>query len=518
MKTILAINFLFFSLASIAANTRADVRVIDDAAWRTDISTVAEAIRSTHPRPFKAVSQETFEQAYEELLRDVPRLSDKEIIVHLAKLVALINDGHTRLAIPRQHPEIGLEFGHTQTPSPNHSALEFRQLPLAFEKFDDGVFVVSARVELADLIGHQVTEIDGKSIEDALAEVQTITFAENEQLQALMGVDRLSLIEALAALGISRSDEAVSISLIDRSGVSKQITVRALPSGPLEWIGPFATERTPFRLKNPEKVFWAEHVADGNYVYMQLDEITDGEVSLAEFVTTTLGMADSLNAKLIIDIRNNFGGSGGLNKTLIMSIIQNNELNQYGRTFVLTGQRTFSAAQMLVNELEQYTRVSIVGEPTGSRPDHYGDPKKIRLEHSGLTLRVSRLHWSSYTAFDDRDAAYPDFPVYWTSADFFAGDDPALALAVSLTDVRLETLMINALRRADQHQLARYTLDSKRAPDTYMIDFSSMLLEIGGQLKDDNDSDKASLAYRFGLYFYPEHEGLTAALAELGSE
>jgi hypothetical protein len=201
-----------------------------------------------------------------------------------------------------------------------------------------------------------------------------------------------------------------------------------------------------------------------------------------------------------------------------MSIIRNNELNQYGRTFVLTGQRTFSAAQMLVNELEQYTRVSIVGEPTGSRPDHYGDPKKIRLEHSGLTLRVSRLHWSSYTAFDDREATYPDFPVHWTSVDFFAGDDPALALAVSLNDVRLETLMINALRRADLHQLARYTLDSRRAPDTYMIDFSSMLLEIGRQLKDDNESEKASLAYRFGLYFYPQNEGLMAALAALGSE
>ena len=78
--------------------------------------------------------------------------------------------------------------------------------------------------------------------------------------------------------------------------------------------------------------------------------------------------------------------------------------------------------------------------------------------------------------------------------------------------------MINALRRADLHQLARYTLDSKRAPDTYMIDFSSMLLEIGRQLKDDNDSEKASLAYRLGLYFYPENEGLTAALAALGSE
>jgi len=487
-------------------------RVIDDAAWRADITETAVTIREHHPRPFREISAEDFDQALEILLRDVPDLTDKEIIVRLAALVALIDDGHTRLSIPRQHPEISLEFGHTATTAPEYEALAFRQLPVAFEKFEDGVFIIAASAEHAELIGQEVTAVDGMPIDDALATVQAITFAENSQLDALMGVDRLTLPEALVALGISESAESVTLDL----GNGGRSTLKPLPGSQYDWVTSFSIGSLPLRLENPEEKFWAEHIADGNFVYMQMDEITDGDIPLAEFVENTLAQAEENDAKLVIDIRNNFGGSGGLNKTLVMSLIQSEELNQYNRTFVLTGRRTFSAAQMLVNELEQYTRVSLVGEPTGSRPDHFGDPKKVRLEHSGLTLRVSRLHWSSYGAFDDREASSPDFPAAWTSGDYFSGDDPALELAISLQEISLESLLRNALARKDLHQVGRYTLDSKRSPGTYETDFSDLLLTLGNETLAPGDTDIASFAYQVGLYFYPQHAGLREALEGIG--
>jgi len=39
-------------------------------------------------------------------------------LVRLAALVALVDDGHTRLSIPREHPEIGLYF------YPDHAGLK----------------------------------------------------------------------------------------------------------------------------------------------------------------------------------------------------------------------------------------------------------------------------------------------------------------------------------------------------------------------------------------------------------
>jgi hypothetical protein len=522
MKRIFGTPLNIFFLASLGlavASPHTQERVLDDDAWRADITIVADAIQEFHPRPFRTTSATEFQQTYESLLEDVPGLSDKEVIVRLAALVALIDDGHTRLSIPRQHPSIGLEFGHTPTPGPEHALLEFPQLPLKFEKFDDGIFVIEARADLADLIGNRLVAIDDMNADDALAAVQAITFAENSQLEALMGVDRLTLPAALAALGVSDSAKEVTLTLAVPDGTEMRRTITPIDSEPFAWTDAVANQDRPEQLrhKHPDRKFWSEHVSDGNFVYMQMDEIADDDISMAEFVTSTLQTAIEHDARLIIDIRHNFGGSGGINKTLVMSIIQSNELNQYERTFVLTGRRTFSAAQMLVNELEQYTRVTFVGEPTGSRPDHYGDPKKIRLEHSGLTLRVSRLHWSSYTAFDDREATHPDFLVSWTSDTYFAGRDPALDVALSLRDIQIKQLVRTAILRGDMVQVGRYLLDAKRAPDTYAQEFQDMLLELGIEFEQEGERDAASFAYQVGLYFYPESEEMTAALTTLNS-
>ena len=511
------VRFAIVTLGLAAITTHAQERVLDDDAWRADITAVASAIHEFHPRPFRKTGADEFQQQYEALLDDVPELSDRAVIVRLAALVALIDDGHTRLALPRQHPEIGLEFGHTPTPEPEYASLEFPQLPLMFEKFEDGIFVVAARTDLADLIGSRLVSIDDAEADAAFAAVQAITYAENEQLEALMGADRLTLPDALATLGVSHGESELILTLATSDGMQMQRVIGPMEPGVLAWRDAFADGAAQLRHKHPARKFWSEYVRDGNFVYMQMDEITDDDVPLAAFVSSTLQTANEKNARLIIDIRNNFGGSGGLNKTLVMSIIQNNALNQYDRTFVLIGRRTFSAAQMLVNELEQYTRVTFVGEPTGSRPDHFGDPKKIRLEHSGLTLRVSRLHWSSYTAFDDRQSTRPDYLVKWTSEAYFAGRDPALEFAASARDIDLKQLLRPPLAHGDLAQVGRYLLDARRAPDTYANDFSDILLELGAEFEQDGDKDSASFAYRVGLFFYPENEELSSALALLDS-
>ncbi len=490
---------------------------MSDAAWRTDIETAATSIRDIHPRPFRTIDRSTFDAAATQLLADVPTLIDKEIIVRLAALVALVDDGHTRLSIPREHPEIGLEFGHTPTPGPEYPALRFRQLPISFEQFDDGVYVVAADSRHRELIGLRLAALDDTPVVEAMEAVQTITFAENDQLDRLMGVDRLTLPDALVALGITHSVAPLTLALEDENGAARIIDVSPLPTGQPEWIGPFTDEQVPLRFRRPGKKFWSEYVEEGNFVYMQMDEIADSDIPLAEFVVSTLETAIEKNARLIIDVRNNFGGSGGLNRTLVTSLISSEPLNQYDRTFVLIGRRTFSAAQMLVNELERYTRVTLVGEPTGSRPDHFGDPEKIRLEHSGLTLRVSRLHWSSYTAFDERESTHPDFLAKWTSKEYFAGRDPALSLARSVEDVSLKTLLRGALARGDMQQVARHTLGSKLSAATYRDDFSTMLVELGGEFEADGRFEIADLAYRVGLYFYPEHDGLKLSLEGLAS-
>lgn len=508
---------LLVCLGPCGVSASSDSRILSDSEWAEDIRAVATAIKDIHPRPFRDTDQVSFEAATRDLLDDLPELTDKEVIVRLAALVALIDDGHTRLAIPREHPQIGLEFGHTPTPEPAHPGLRFRQLPIAFEQFDDGIFVTSASADHAHLIGLRLGTIDGMPAAEAMEALQAITFAENDQLRRLMGADRLSLPEALHALGITESAKKLSLELIDSKGVTSTVSIHPLSQEEPRWVSAFSGKPLPLRLRNPNKKFWSEYVAEGDFVYMQMDEIADDTIPLAEFVVSTLDAAVSRNARLIIDVRSNFGGSGGLNRTLVTSILRNESLNHHDRTFVLIGRRTFSAAQMLVNELERYTRVTFVGEPTGSRPDHFGDPEKIRLQHSGLTLRVSRLHWSSYAAFDDRQSTFPDLPASWTAKDYFSGLDPALTLAHSVERLSFKDLLREAIARGDMQQIGRYTLGSKWSADTYDDDFSQVLVELGSEFEVSAQLEAAELAYRVGLYFFPEHGGLDAALERLTS-
>jgi hypothetical protein len=83
--------------------------------------------------------------------------------------------------------------------------------------------------------------------------------------------------------------------------------------------------------------------------------------------------------------------------------------------------------------------------------------------------------------------------------------------------VDLKTLLRASIPRGDLVQIGRYLLDAKRAPDTYRDEFSTVLHELGLEFEQGGNRDSASLAYRIGLHFYPDHKELGSALAALDS-
>ena len=62
----------------------------------------------------------------------------------------------------------------------------------------------------------------------------------------------------------------------------------------------------------------------------------------------------------------------------------------------------------------------------GAKPNHYGDSRRIRLPHTGLTIRAATRYWQLGGPTDHRDAMEPmiKVPVLWS--DDAAGRDLAL--------------------------------------------------------------------------------------------
>lgn len=431
-RPILTLSLLVTVCLLGAATALAQPLVLTAEQWRVDLDQLAGLIVEEHPDPFHIVSEAEFRSAVDALAADIPELDDRRIIVRLAQVVALIGDGHTRLAIPRQHEDLGFSFSHSAPKPVSDPRLEFSSLPLRFRVFPDGVHVVEADRAHQELIGAQVLAIGGVDIQEIRRRISTINYIDNEMTDMLLTGDRLSLPEALWSLDIIEDPGRVRFTVRPYgSSAEDTVTVWPLPRGEGSADELLAGRKDALWLSDPSSPKWARMIADGRACYIQLNQIENATVPLGDYIRDRLAQAERGGAdRVIVDLRHNHGGNAGYNLGLINALTAS-PYNAYGKIFFLIGRETFSAAQMLLNELEQYTDAIFVGEPSGSSPGQFGDPRRVQLGHSGLTLRVSRLFWSSWRAFDDREATSPHVNVAYTIDDYMNGEDPVLQTALT---------------------------------------------------------------------------------------
>jgi len=88
------------------------------------------------------------------------------------------------------------------------------------------------------------------------------------------------------------------------------------------------------------------------------------------------------------------------------------------------GRRTFSSALLNALELKTSTRATFVGEPTGGRPNHYGEVRTLFLANTGITVGYSTKYFR-YSR-DDTDSMLPDVIIEPSIASFAAGSDPVV--------------------------------------------------------------------------------------------
>jgi hypothetical protein len=131
----------------------------------------------------------------------------------------------------------------------------------------------------------------------------------------------------------------------------------------------------------------------------------------------------------VIDLRNNGGGNNGLNRDVIKGILKS-KIDERGRLFVITGRATFSAAQNLVSDFENWTNAIFVGEPTAGHPNHYGDARAITLPNSKISVRISTIHWQDVDPRDNRPWTAPEIAAPLTFEEYRKGIDPAMTAIV----------------------------------------------------------------------------------------
>lgn len=462
-------------------------RALTDQQWREDLEQLSTAIKEIHFKPFHNVSEDDFDKSVESLSASIPSLSDSEIIVSMAKIVAQLQDGHTRIHLPRKYPEFALEaeLGHGGTPPPKVEALKFDQLPVAFDLFEDGLFITAATAEYKHLTGRQVSKVGNLDSTEAIERLKAVSFHENQSRAKLIVPDRLALPEVLKAMDMVDSADEISITTVAND--SEEHTILKPMTGPAD-SRINAGDHSVLWLSNRKAHQWYQVLPEQDAIYVQVNQFAENPTRIyGAFVAETLAAARKAGvSRYVIDLRHNSGGIGAWTIPFLTGLSRS-EFNQYGRLYILMGRTTFSAAQHFLHEFEEYTYAMFVGEPSGAKPSHYGDGRRVVLNHSGLSMRVSTIYWHSWLANDFRESSIPHIDAPQTSADYFEGRDPGLEAALSYTAPQTIALQIDEQLRKEKNQnglllLQRYITDGTISDHAKAV---PGLLDVGHGLLDD---------------------------------
>jgi hypothetical protein len=409
------------------------------AAWRADLSF---AIDSFLPRDlsFDEAERARFRSAVATLADSADRLSNEEMIVGLARAVALAGNAHTRLYLLRNRSEL-------------------RRLPVRVWWFSDGLYVIRAQPSHADLLGARVERICGHPVEAVRRAVKPL-YASNGAWGDYMASYTMTSPEILAGLHLCPAGAAPAVSFVDRAGRRRERALEPLPlvqsnapteswwdlsplhpgaQGPWTAALPADSARLPLYLRNPGDQYWSGYLAAARTLYVQFSRAGDqpGRLPFREFARGALAEVESRRpARVVVDLRFNTGGNFYVAEGFFrrLSAIAR---DQGARLYVITGPATFSAAIFHVAQLRQFGGATLVGEGPGDDMEFRAEGGNLVMPRSGLTLhfadwlhsytRVKRMPEREYRFMDlYADRVTPELRTPLSSRDYFAGRDPAL--------------------------------------------------------------------------------------------
>jgi Peptidase family S41 len=377
--------------------------------WRDDLHTLTASLPLLHPNLYFQVSPDEFQSAAAALDQQIPGLTDSQIIVKMAELVAKVGDAHTNL-------------GLTQ------SAVGFRTFPLRVQWFDDGLFVIAALPGAEQAIGKRVTRIGGADILAAYSDVVPLISAENDVWRLRVSEDYLVVPEVLEAAGVISSADSAEFEFNDSTGTSFTLELQAYPvAAARNWIyvPDLTSAAVPLYRKLNNQNYWFQYLSDSRTLYFKYNACSNAaKLPFTTFTTEFLKTVDAFPVdQFVFDLRNNGGGDSSLIQPLLSALEQRYISGQLAsaQLFVLIGRDTFSSALLNALQLSEAPLTTLVGEPTGGKPNHYGNVSTLTLPRSGIRISYSTTFFASSVTTSSLE---PDIHVALPSSAFFQNRDP----------------------------------------------------------------------------------------------
>lgn len=432
MKKLLAIAIFFLCIVN--SNAQENIN------WEKDLQYAKSYLEIMHPRLFDFVTEEEFNTDFEFLFNNWQKLNDAEIITRLTEIFAKIQDGHT-----------GVSFFN----SSEYIKGLFHYYPLWIYKFADGYFVLYAKNDYKKLVGKKIIRLGELETDEAVRQMTRLQIGDNEWGK----IQYLPLIqEFLQYTGVLNKNESkLSLTYLENgkqvnfeiekpestSGYYFASKVFPMKDSLIVTMNDNCIKPLPLyfsRLSEPGYAgndYWYTWLPEQEAIYLQISNNMDKpDNPFDAFCKRMFYELDSLNAKkLIVDVRLN-GGGQHFEMPLIKGIIARPNIDTEGNLFLITSRRTISASEHLTTQMEIYTNVVIVGEPTAARPNMVGSITRFALPNSGLTCFTAKEYTQDSEFSDFRLTTKPQVYSLLSSNDYKNNNDPVLSAIFNYDSIK----------------------------------------------------------------------------------
>jgi hypothetical protein len=386
--------------------------------WQEDLDLFAGELPARQKDFYQLMPKDKFEREVMDLKNGVPQLSDADIILRLMRLVA------------------GLKVGHTSINAESGTGRQaFHNYPVQMQWFSDGLAVVEAKPEYREALGCRVVRLGTKTPEQVEASVAPYITYENSTRLRAKSAGAMELMELMRHEGIAGADGHLSLTCVRAGG--GEFTLDLAPIDPAEpgreWVkaADALPIPTPLCRKRPDAAYWYEYLPAAQALYIQYNKCHDEPGNpFTNFTKQLFAFADTHPVqRVIVDLRFNGGGSSGIVKPLIDGLRSRPALSGQGHLYALMGGHTYSSATFAVKAFRADLHAILVGEPSGNKPNHYGQAESFMLPNSRLKVQYATKHFHMVKD-GDPPAFYPDVPAAASLQDYLAGRDPVLDAAL----------------------------------------------------------------------------------------
>jgi C-terminal processing protease CtpA/Prc len=288
-------------------------------------------------------------------------------------------------------------------------------------------------MEYEQAVGAKVVKIGNHPVEEVFEAVKPLIGADNEMEILNNSPYYMAMPAVLYGLNLIPQKDRASYGFEAQDGSEFALEIQPVSKSPEAWLTIYekAGVKRPLYEQDRQSFYWYQYLPEENAVYVQYNMCAEQEGKpFQEFMEEVLDLLDQHeNTRLVLDLRFNGGGNEAILSPFIKAIQARPTLNTPETLFVIIGRSTYSSALQNAITLGKEANAVLVGEPTGGKPNHYGEVRRFRLPNVGLLVQYSTRYWLNDPESDPLTLE-PDISATATFADLLAGRDPALEAAL----------------------------------------------------------------------------------------